>query len=303
MPRALFLSLLLLAPAPGARGEEEPFQCPLKALIAEEDAGLLRVYDGIRRGLEQAHLPRVCLERRPEELGDQVLERVAAEAPPLLFVLGPEARRWLDAARAGPAGQALARVPRVYVDVAWLAGGEVVPAAPALEPPAALVRGVVSAARVREILAEGFGTAGADLAVRETWIASDASRAVVPWLGVSLGATEDARAVLDLRLGPRDPEREARLAAGLPIVSDDIALWRRGAALLVLPDHQLLGRVAADVARRVLEAPAESGVSRDVHGIEVRADLGAAAAAGLVLPLSFLAAVDVLRRGSPGEGG
>ncbi|MFV1958567.1 MAG: hypothetical protein ACC662_04045, partial [Planctomycetota bacterium] len=147
----LGLVLLLLAPAgsPGARaGEDEAFGAPLRAVLFEEDADLLRVYDGIRRGLEHAQLPRVAQEA-PFGAADAkaraaVLARLEANPPPLLFVLGREAALVFE--------KRLPTVPRVFVDGAWEVNGEGRPPAPKPAAPAAVVRSRIRGSRVAAVL-------------------------------------------------------------------------------------------------------------------------------------------------------
>jgi hypothetical protein len=293
---ALLLALLGLA-AGAVRAEDEsaprPFDCPIRALLTEEDAGLLRAYDGIRRGLEQARLPRVCLERRPEggagAAADEPLRRLAAAPPPLLFVLGREAARWLEPL---VVDGSLRGVPRVYVDAGWTDGATAWPPEPEVPPPAGVVRGLLGVQRAREILGAAFpgGEAGPFWLSRPGENAAGLARA----LGVATGAASP-RAILDLACGEARRPREEW--PPLPVVSDDLQFWRRGAFLLVLPDHELLGRVAADVGRRLLLDPHGGVLRRTVGGMEVRVDLRAASEAGIDLPLPFLAGADVLRHG------
>ncbi|MFV1959711.1 MAG: hypothetical protein ACC662_09910, partial [Planctomycetota bacterium] len=83
----------------------------------------------------------------------------------------------------------------------------------------------------------------------------------------------------------------------IPLLSDDRAHWRHGAAVLVLPDDALLGRVAAEAGRELLAAAQPLLLARDVGVAEVYLDLEAARAEGLEAPLRFLAGADHLRRG------
>ena len=80
------------------------------------------------------------------------------------------------------------------------------------------------------------------------------------------------------------------------LISDDVGHWRRGVPILVVPDYELLGRIAADAGRVLLEEPEPPRVvRRRVSVPQVRVDLYAARALGLDLPVPFLAGADVLR--------
>lgn len=297
----LCTSILLLAPPlRPAVGEEDPLATPIRALIAGSDPALDRIYRGISKGLEQASLPRI----RTEDLStdaEAMLKRLEAEPPPLLFVVGRLAAQRL--------GTRLGTVPRVFVDTAWIVNGEPQPAHPLPSPPAAVVRHVTNAARVAEVL-------------RAAW--SERPRGVLSWpaegpvlspladaLALAAGfdrvpSPEGAQIRLHLRLGagevpPTLPSLRAEMAADhLPLLSDDIAHWRRGAAILLLPDHRLLGRVAANEGRRLLGGGSGAEVRRRlVSAPLVHVDLGAAEASGLALPVPFLAGVDDLRDRRP----
>jgi hypothetical protein len=329
IPALLPLLLLpLLRPfAGGARAEEPgPLDCPIKALLVGDDAGLRRVYDGIRRGLEQAELPRVCLEPLAAgEEGEATLARLEQTPPPLLFVLGTAAARRL--------GERLSAVPRVYVDVAWRVGGRLHPAEATPRGPAALVHGVLPAARLGEVLRDllGHGPDAAPPPVVALWPQPTDPEALARWRQTNADLEREARvrlvpyrpeapadaprAVLDLALetspaslaatGRGAPDEEAAgIARALraPLLSDRLENWRAGAAVLLLPDHHLLGRVAADLGRQLLTAPLDTLLRREVLTTEVRLDLEAARAVGFEPPLSFVAGADVLRRGARSGG-
>lgn len=297
LPVLVLLSAALIVPV--ADGEEEgPFECPIRALLAEDDAGLLRVYDGIRKGLEQAQLPRVCREDLGED-GEEVLDRLEADPPPLVFVLGRRAADRL--------GTRLATVPRVYVDTAWFVKGEALPPAPMPKPPAAVVRSVTKAVRVAEVLrAIESGRPRGLLSWEATGaaLARAADRLALAAGFRRVGDESEADVLLHLRLGVGDQpaplsdllERARR--RGILLLSDDLGHWRKGAVVLILPDHFLLGRVAAEAGRRLLLADEPRVERRTVGASEIRVDLRAARALGLDLPVPFLAGVDVLR-GAP----
>ncbi|MDA1196217.1 MAG: hypothetical protein O2894_13690, partial [Planctomycetota bacterium] len=82
--RALpMLILLFAAGGLGAHAEEEAgIRCDLHALVDADDAGLLSIYDGLRKGLELAQLPRVCRDEPDESGVAGFVERRAAHAAP-----------------------------------------------------------------------------------------------------------------------------------------------------------------------------------------------------------------------------
>ena len=87
---------------------------------------------------------------------------------------------------------------------------------------------------------------------------------------------------------------KARLE-GNALISDDPAHYGTGAALVITPDHALLGRLAAEAGRRLWrgEAPgSEPLVARDCR---ILVDLEACAAQGLEPPVTFLARVHGVR--------
>ena len=89
----------------------------------------------------------------------------------------------------------------------------------------------------------------------------------------------------------------ARARAGQRLlISDDVGHWRRGVPVLVVPDFGLLGRIAADAGRELLETPDPPRVLRKrVSVSKLQVDLNAARALGLEFPVPFLAGADVLR--------
>ncbi len=288
----------------GVRAQDEgPFGCPIRAILLEENEILRRVYDGIRKGLEQAQLPRICLELAsgPRE-ANKIYERLASSPPPLLFVLGRDAEASL--------GAHFATVPRVYVDTAWLVNGAPLPPDPDVRPPAAIVRGEVSAAHVAEALRE-LDLRSSRPVARLSWIdPDDALQAVARRLGDAAGfrpafapADGNPQVLLDLGVGAGEHRQKlSRLVTAaekerVPLVSDDRSAWGRGAAVVVMPDAFLLGRAAAEEGRRLLLEDRTRVLRRTVGAFEVGVDLGAAAREGLDVPLGFLARADMIRRG------
>jgi hypothetical protein len=265
---ALLAAAAAAAPRPAAAAVEHPLAAPVRAILLEDDAGLRKVYDGIRKGLELAQLPRVQLETladTPEAFAEYA-KQVAAAPPPLLFLVGRRA-----AARANEAGIG---GPRVFVDTALALKDGEIPAAVEVKAPAAVVRGLTPVSRWSEILSvfpskvaagdvrlDLSGPGAQDAAFRASGITWTPNR------GVSVGV----------------------------VFSDDLGRWGKGAAVLLLPDHRLVGRTAAEAGRRLLvEKPAEV-LRMSVGATEIRVDLDAAKAAGLDVPLPFAATADVLR--------
>ena len=296
------------APA-GEPPKTEEAACRVPALIVEEDPGLLAISDGVRRGLEEANLPRICRRRvEPDDTANWGLAaaEVAAEKAPFAVVFGRRAAaRWIAAPHS-------TRTPTVYVDVATMAAGR--PSPPAIEPP-------VPAAVVRaETPVEKWGKTLRDLlpgrpqlVVRIAWEAETAEagawrREVAEAAGLTLrvGVPEAGGfdAILDVSCGlgetpmPFETSLAEARARRIPLLSTDRSKFGRGAAVVLVPDHALLGRVAAEAARRLT---AGEGIARplamSVTSLEVWVDLEAADAEGLKPPLPFLAAADRLRRG------
>jgi ABC-type uncharacterized transport system substrate-binding protein len=310
----LALAALAPAPAPEARAEDPPREgspaCGIPAFV-DDDAGMRVAYDeGVRRGLEEANLPRVCL-RRPERDDEaawaQVAAEVSAEAPPVVFAIG---RRSAERVAAAPFRRGPARIPCVYVDTATAVGGRPTPADLRPPVPAAVVRAHVAVETwgkvVRDLLpgrpvptvllpwasetkeaaawrdAAGAAARLAFRTRRDGGGAVDVILHVAPGLGE---VAEPFEAVL----------REAKTLQ-VPLLSGERGHFRAGGAVVVLPDHALLGRVAAEAARRLLaEEPAEP-LRLVVRTTRVWVDLDAADEEGLRPPLTFLAAADLLRR-------
>ncbi len=296
------MPLLVLPTVGRARAEEEgggtqhPFESPIRVLRAEDDEGLRRIWLGISKGLEQASLDRAGLDELGED-SEAFLEVLAAKMPPLVFILGPRAATLV--------GDRLDHVPRVYVDTAWIVNGEALPPAPIPTAPAAVVRGVFYPSRISKILRELFGERPRG---RLSWRAgTEAQREQADALALAAGFEHrpsgevDVLLHLRLRMGesyvPFETLRALATEAKTPLLTDDVDHWGRGAALFVLPDHDLLGRAAADVGRRLLREPGEKPRVHQVelHVDEVRVDLRAAQDQGLVLPVPFLAGADRLR--------
>jgi hypothetical protein len=269
--------LLLLVPF-AARSvpaeEEDPLATPIRAVVVGHDAGLRKVYDGIRKGLEQAALPRVSIEPvedTPESFR-ALAERLSDTRPPLVFLVG---RRAVDHAIAAHLGGR-----RVFVDVAVHAAGVDHPAAAVPVPPgapggeAAVVRGVVQATRWAEVI-RGMYPGRTRFPVRLPFTDPEVAEAVVEATGLVLAPDP-----VSTRPGPL-------------LLSDDVGRWGKGAVAILSPDHFLLGRLAAEAGRRLLRG--EDGVHLVSGATELYVDLDAADAAGVALPLPFVAAADRVR--------
>jgi hypothetical protein len=316
---ALLLALASSAPGftPAARAEDPPREgspaCGIPAFVDEDDAGMRAAYDdGVRRGLEEANLPRVCLRRRPDrddaEGWAQVAREVSAEAPPLVFAIG---RRSSERVAAAPFRRGAGRIPCVYVDAAPVVDGRATPADLRPPEPCAVVRAHVGMEAWGKLLRDLLpgrpvptvllpwasetkeasawrASAGAAAKVafrtrRDGDAAVDAILHVAPGLGEAI---EPFDAVL----------REAKTRQ-IPLLSGDRARFRAGAAVVLVPDHALLGRMAAEAGRRILAGEGSVEPLRlAVRTTRVWVDLDAADEEGLRPPLTFLAAADVLRR-------
>jgi hypothetical protein len=327
--RWVAITLTALLGAPATRAEPEPKRegvtCRHWAVLLPEDAGQHRVYDGIRKGLELAQLERVCLKDVTDEeasFKDLVAWHATLAKPePLLFAIGRRAGARLVAA--GYEG------PGVLMSTEVTAQGELIAPEPALGPRMARVRAEVAAevwgAALREMLGlESDATPKVDVAWAEerpgqareslsrfAWAAG----VKVPgqasgWL---LGSMDDnphsgdvdpspPRALLHVRLGvgerllPFEKAREEALRLKIPLLSDDPARFGSGAVLVIVPDHQRVGRTAAEAGRRLWRnEPDALAKPLVVRSTEVWVDLVAAQAIGLEPPLTFLAAADRVR--------
>jgi len=317
----LLAVLAASAGASRARAGDEPEQgsaCEVPAFFEDDDATSLAAYDGLRRGLEEAQLPRVC--RRRLEGDDalawaRVARDVSAQGAAFVVVFG---RAYGARAAAAPflRPDGRGRIPCVYVDVVSSVAGTPHPALPDPAPPAAVVRGEAPFEAVLP-------------ALRRLWPASPRPTALVAWSRESEPASAWRRAVslagVDTRLladggGPGEFVLDAPLALGetafgfaetlararacrRPVLSFDRARFGKGAALVVASDAALVGRVAADAARRLRDGDgAERALRVSVRSVEVLLDLDAADAQGLVVPLPFVAAADRVRATRrPGE--
>jgi hypothetical protein len=323
--RGALLALAALGPAlwAPARAEDPPREgspaCGIPAFVDEDDAGMRAAYDdGVRRGLEEANLPRVCL-RRPErddaEGWAALAKTVSAEAPPLVFAIG---RRSAARVAAAPFARGAARIPCVYVDAVPVIGGR--PTPPDLRPevPAAVVRahvGVEAWGKVLRDLLPGRPEPTALLPWEsETPEAAAWRAAASAAAGVRLRTRREGAAAVDaiLDLAPGLGERAEPFEAVLreattlriPLLSAERARFRAGAAVVLVPDHALLGRVAAEAGRRLLAGEGAAEPLRlVVRTTRTWVDLEAADAEGLKPPLTFLAAADLLRRTPAGGAG
>jgi hypothetical protein len=302
--------------APSALAEDPPREgspaCGIPAFVDEDDAGMRAAYDdGVRRGLEEANLPRVCL-RRPDRDDDagwaQVAAAVSAEGPPLVFAIG---RRSAERVAAAPFRRGADRIPCVYVDAATVVSGRPTPEDLRPPAPAAVVRAHGSV--------EGWGKVLRDLLpgrpvptvllpwASETkeaaaWRDAAGSAARIAFRTRREGGTP-ADAILHVSPGlgevaePFEAVLNEAKTLKVPLLSADRARFRAGAAVVVVPDHALLGRVAAEAGRRLLAGEARAEPLRMVvRTTRVWIDLDAADEEGLRPPLTFLAAADVLRR-------
>jgi hypothetical protein len=271
--------------------------CVLPAFLETDDAGLWATYDGIRRGLEEASLPRVCRQEWPKDDAGWTVALAAGRAAgaPLVFAVGREAiERCAARVEAWPAAE---RPLCVYVDTALVGESKAYPPDPEVPLPAAIVRAEVPLRRWRDLVHGLLGPGRPSVAVlSEKEAERAAAEAALGSLDADLVSLDRARVVLDL-----PPFGRAPAGATLPILSTDRSRFGRDACAVVVPEHGRLGRLAAECARRL-----QAGEGRDralraaLRGAEIWVDLDACDRAGLSPPLAFLASVDRLRRGAAG---
>jgi len=309
--RLMLSSVLLLVFMSSASAEEEELPaCGIPAAVLERtDARLLRVYDYIRKGTELAKLPRVCWEKIEDTTeGFQAFGRkleAQARTPiahmprgPLAFVLGDQA--------CGRMTKIAPAVPRVFVTTRYTVNGKPLDPLPKVDGLHAVVYAEMRAERVGEILRsmlgednprvrlataekterfDAFAEAGGFVWTRGEWIPHE-----------SIPRYEPPRALLHLRLASdvkllafREAFELARRLK-IPLVSDDPVRFRRGRAVVVLAGHHgIVGRTAAEAARRLDRDRSASLKAKSVRSIRVFVDLNAAERQGLQFPLPFLA--------------
>jgi len=316
--RGLVVALLLglgLVRVGAVRGGDEGAKgssaCGVPCFRDDDDEGLRLAYDGLRRGLEEANLQRVCL-RRPatdDAAGWERLAReISAEKPPFVVALGRRvSARVATLPLTGPDG----RIPCVYVDVASGVGGRAMPLLPAYPAPAAVVRSEVAVESWGALL-KALLPGRPQLTVLLPWT-SESKEAAALRREAGRGGGFDARLLSD---GPATPDAilawspsvgetvepfaatlERARSLRVPLLCVDAGLFLKGAAVALLPDAALLGRVAADAARRLAEgerAPERLRIA--TTATELCVDLDAADAEGLAAPLAFLASAHRLRR-------
>ncbi|MDF1700434.1 MAG: hypothetical protein P1V36_04675 [Planctomycetota bacterium] len=283
MRRLCILLTVLLVALPAMGEEEAGTTCGLHALVDADDAGLLAAYDGLRKGLELGHLPRVCRHDPDPTTGGIAgfLERQAMAAAPRreggkpidpIFVIG-------DAACA--AVQAVGtRLPTVMAVTRYTAKRK-----PLVPLPQAATGAVVYC----------------DIAMEQVEALLDRMHGRLP----SMRSTSMPLAVRWLRRDPANPPDDFATALArsrkekLPLVSDNRAHFGLGAVVVIVPRHDLLGKAAADEGRKLRTEPDAKPTTRAVPGFEVWVDLAAADAIGFELPLAFLARADKLKRGKP----
>ena len=315
----LLPALVLLLLCVPARGEEERAPaCDLSAVRLTEDARLLQIYDGLRKGLERAHLPRVCFEEVEDEsqafatFGRRLMrqqERATAGEgqPPVAFAFGDGAAARLRTL--------VPDVPRVLVLTRYTAAGTPIAPLPKAEGRAAVLFAETRLEQVADTLRRMLDTRTPVIAF--AWSAQPKATAPLKRALEALGATVVApdatdpapQALLHMRLGvgetllPFSKTLELARRRRIVLLSDDPARYRRGRVPVVLSgDHELVGRHAAELARQLLRDPEARPPVRRVTTSRVLVDLRAADAHRIKLPLSFLAGAYSLRRGLPAAG-
>ena len=319
--RCFVILLLVLLPALPALGEDEAgTTCDLQALLDPDDAGLLVAYDGLRKGLEIARLPRVCRHDPAPDTGGVAgfLERRAMAAAPLrengkliepFFAIGDASCAAVqDTGTNLPCVMAVTRYTakrRPLQELPRTERGSVVYADVAAEQVGSLVRSMGKAGRAKPYVGGGWIK---EDAVTKAFEAAASVDAAAGWmwqpneLKGERELTFQPLVFLSLRL---DPTKEAMPFAQLlhysrehkvPIVSDNRAHFGLGAVVVIVPRHDLLGKAAADEGRKLRAGGTPRKEARAVPGFEVWVDLAAADAIGFDLPLAFLARADRIKR-------
>ncbi len=303
-----------------ARGEDRELaaaRCVHGAIVEPSDAGAQALYEGIRLGLERARWPRVC-EDRPDDPSPASRvaawrARVAIEtedggATPWLFVVGDV----LGATEL----ESLGDLPHVVVLTGYSIDGEPIADLHPRKPHRGIVRGLIEARAVGDRVRAWAGRErprvlwrGAGERDRVTrFLEAAGLDAIAEGSPGEAGAGLSFDAVLHLRLDPRprapfDRALAAARAGGVPLYTDDRGRFGEGAAVVLLPDHDIIGRVAADLARRLAAGEPNTPTRRNVLGVGVRTwiDLAACDGQGLRIPWTLLASSDRLRKGRPAD--
>ncbi len=308
---ALLVPLLGALPAAYAK-DEAGTTCGLHAFVDADDSGVVAVYDGLRKGLELAQLPRVCRVDDPQGGATAFLERLSAQASierqagrPVgpIFAIGDDA--------CGKVIAAGSRLPRVYAVERYTIGRKPMRALPADEG-AAIVYAGLGVEAVGRLLRDLSGSDRPSVAW--AWDAKRFPRSghepvmrFAKAAGLRLTGAEKANgasALLHLRLGVGEtllPFADAlRLARelGVPLISDDRGRFGQGAVVTLVGRHALLGRRVAAAALRLRAKPATKLAPRGVAGVEVWIDLKSADATGVSVPMGLLARADKLKRGA-----
>ena len=301
MWRVCLLLLLLSTPCAHAEDAQGP-RCELLAFVDEGDAGMRKIYDGLRKGLELAQLPRVCQEPLPttDEERAALHTRLRGQSALPVFAVGDDAVRLLS----GP----MPNITRVFALERYTVRGR-----PLLDLPVFDRLAIVYAARPAERIGEVLRGLTGRKQVR-AWLAPHAEKAVrvaqrqfgeaagLTWVEKAVSA-ERPDLVLHLRLAGR-PAAEPFAAAlatarrlQVPLVCDDRGRFGQGAVVTLVGRHDLLGKAAAECGRRLRKDPRVRIPPYGLPGVAVWVDLGAADAQDLPVPLPFLARADRLEAG------
>ena len=301
---AAVLALLLLPVGSHAEEEKRGTACTYPALIADVDDGLQAIYEGIRLGLEKAALPRVCLEEAPgskdawsafeRKWAPREADRQPGERPPIVFGLGDSVVKALR--------PRMPDLPKVFAVERLATRGEPIPSPPPIASRQALVVAQLDAERVGRIWARLVGGPPKTQIYKPPPGSMGPGPSLFFDFPLTAGARIDAEkpnlVVHSRWYGPSFAEALTQSRAlRLPLVSDDRARFGQGATVVIFPDYGQVGRVAADLARRLDAGEALKKPVRTLSGLRVWVDLEAADRAGVELPLAFLATADRLRPG------
>ena len=271
-------------------------------------------YDGVRAGLERARLPRICLDvvdtsEQRNALASRLrtsgnAREAAGRTRFPVFLVGEDTVREL--------ADFAVHEPRVAISERYAIGDRLLEPFPNRAPNTAIVFARLDAARVGRVLSLlSSGRSPGALPVHvhtdlgeDRDIATQFLRAAGARL---VGPGERPLAVLHLRLTHRpqaqvDQAFEHALSKStawrVPLIADERERWKQGASIVLMPDYELLGRIAADMGREMTAGKPAPTSPRAVHGLKLWINLAAADRAGLSLPMVLLARADRIRPGT-----
>ncbi len=306
--RAVSMPAMAKEPAP-----EGSAACELSALMLRSSHAWRAAYDGVRAGLERARLPRICLdavdtpdartalEKRLRDSGDERKAHGKSRFP--VFLVGNGTVRELSTFAS--------REPRIAIVERYAAGDSLMEPLPTLSADTAIVfarRDAARVGRVLRLLASQQSRAAVPVYMDAT--SASARKQASTFLHAAgarlVGAGERPLAVLHVRLTdqPRESvdrsyERAKARATSwrVPLIADERERWNQGASIVLMPDYELVGRIAANVGRLLTAGNPPPKQPTAVHGLLMWINLAEADRAGLTLPMVLLAQADRIRKG------